>query len=333
MADALVTEARARGADVLIAGGDVSSEARPAEVAAAKNHLDAFGKQGEKYLVVRGNHDRPHNNAESAGCSPVAGHADYHDCFRDAFFPSSGPSWWTEDVFGMRVLGLDTYDSLGSGGDNGVLSAAQMSFVRAELARDRNQPTLVIGHHPVTRVSDLTTVPPITFDMNQEQARQLERLYGQTPGVFLHHSGHTHRNKRTAASAAPGVVFQEVSAVKEYPGGFMLLRVFTGGYAANFYKFRSLLAREWSERTRQAYFGGYPFYVSGTIADRNYMEARDFSGLQKDRPASPRPAQDGSDDDGPVLAATGGAVGLAAAAGTACLAAAATQEWLRRKAP
>jgi hypothetical protein len=69
-----------------------------------------------------------------------------------------------------------------------------------------------------------------TFDMNQTQARELERMYARTPGVFFQHSGHTHRNKRTHASGVPNVVFQEVSAVKEYPGGFTLLRVFTGGY-------------------------------------------------------------------------------------------------------
>jgi hypothetical protein len=49
---------------------------------------------------------------------------------------------------------------------------------------------------------------------------------------------------------------------------------------SNFYKFRSLLAREWPERSRQAYFSGYPYYVAGTLADRNYSVGRDFSGLR-----------------------------------------------------
>ena len=31
---------------------------------------------------------------------------------------------------------------------------------------------------------------------------------------------------------------QEVGAVKEYPGGFTLLRIHSGGYALNFYKTR-----------------------------------------------------------------------------------------------
>src|SRR5204862_3678765 len=93
-------------------------------------------------------------------------------------------------------------------------------------------------------------------------------------------AGHTHRNKRTQSPNAPGVVFQEVAAVKEYPGGFHLLRVFSGGYALNFYKFRNPLAQEWSERSRQEYGGLSPFYVFGNVTDRNSVVERDFSDLQ-----------------------------------------------------
>ena len=82
---------------------------------------------------------------------------------------------------------------------------------------------------------------------------------------------------------APGVVFQEVAAVKEYPGGFHLLRVYTGGYALNFYKFRSGLAQQWSERSRPEYGGLSPFYVFGNWADRNSVVERDLSGLQPAR--------------------------------------------------
>jgi hypothetical protein len=80
------------------------------------------------------------------------------------------------------------------------------------------------------------------------------------------------------------VVFQEVAATKEYPGGFSLLRVHEGGYALNFYKTRSDLAREWSERTRGEDFGvgAGALYQSGTIADRNYVVHRDLSGLKRD---------------------------------------------------
>src|SRR5439155_19084738 len=124
-----------------------------------------------------------------------------------------------------------------------------------------------------------------------QQAMQLEQLYAATPGVFLHQAGHTHRNKRTVSPSAPGVVFQEVSAVKEYPGGFTLLRVFTGGYALNFYKFRDPLAQEWSERSRPEYGGLAPFYVFGDIVVRTSVAAQDLSDLTPAASTSGPPVQ------------------------------------------
>lgn len=127
--------------------------------------------------------------------------------------------------------------------------------------------------------STVVNTEPVVFDMNPVQANETQEMYAQTPGVFFHHAGHTHRNHRTLSTTASQVVFQEVAATKEYPGGFSLLRVHEGGFAMNFYKTRSALAREWSERTRQEYFGGYPFYTAGSVGDRNYMVERDLSGL------------------------------------------------------
>jgi len=326
MGAALGVEARQRGADLLVAAGDITSEAAQQDVGNAKAFLDAFGAYGESYLVTRGNHDRPHTGDAAGACSAVPGHDGYHDCFRDAFF-SAGPTWFSAQANGLRVIGLDTYDKIGNGGDNGVLSEEQFAFLGDELARNRDQPTLVLGHHPVSVEASLTTIPPITFDMDPQQAARLESLYAASPGVFLHHAGHTHRNKRTLSTTATEVVFQEVAAVKEYPGGFHLLRVFTGGYALNFYKFRDTLAQEWSERSRQEYGGLAPFYVFGNVADRNSVVARDFSDLR---------TNDGTGftlSSGQQLAETGAANQTeTVVAGAAIAAAAAAGAWLSARA-
>ena len=284
MAQALVTDSKARGADVLLAAGDLTSEAKPVDVDRAKAVLNRFGKLDRDWFVARGNHDRAHVGDDYKTCSPGLG-TDTHDCFKDSFYPNQ-PGWFTQETFGLRLLGLDTYDKAGNGGDNGSLSAPQWDFVTKTLSAERDRPTLVFGHHPVSTESTATTAVPLLFDLDIQQGRQLEALYARSPGVFLHHAGHTHRNRRTSSG---GVVFQEVAAVKEYPGGFTLLRVHEGGYAMNFYKTRSDLAREWSERTRQEDFGGVPYYVFGTIGDRNSMVVRDFSGLQAARGGSAPP--------------------------------------------
>jgi 3',5'-cyclic-AMP phosphodiesterase len=99
--------------------------------------------------------------------------------------------------------------------------------------------------------------------------------------VFLHHAGHTHRNLRTMSPVATGVDFLEVAATKEYPGGFTLLKVYEGGYTANFYKSSSALARQWSQTTSGEYLGLYPAYTLGSVGDRNRVAARDFSRLDR----------------------------------------------------
>lgn len=321
MAQALVNDTVARGADYLVAAGDLTAEAKPVDVARAKAVLTRFGVLGEDWFVARGNHDRSHAGADYRACSGGLGQ-DAHDCFKDEFYPGQ-PGWFTHEVNGLRLLGLDTYDKAGNGGDNGSLSAAQWDFVEKTLTRSPEQPTLVFGHHPVSVEATATSLPPLAFDLDIQQGRRLEALYAKAPGVFLHHSGHTHRNRRTSSG---GVVFQEVSAVKEYPGGFTLVRVHEGGYAMNFYKTRSDLARQWSERTRQEDFSLVPYYVLGTIGDRNSVVARDLSGLRPVRgpgsSAPPPPTHPRRPPDGGSLAATGleralpvaGAAALAAGA-------------------
>lgn len=267
-------EARERGADLLLAAGDITAEAKSGDVVTAKSFLDGFGAQGTDYLLTRGNHDRHHTGSDD-------------DAFKDTFFPED-PTWFAHEHRGLRIIGLDTYDKVGNGGDNGMMSPTQVDFLRQTLTDRPEQQTIVFGHHPVGLEASVTTTEPIIFDLEPRQSMELESLYAETPGVFLHHAGHTHRNKRTLSTICPDVVFQEVAATKEYPGGFHLLRVFTGGYALNYYKFRHPMAQEWAERSRPEYGGLAPFYTFGNVADRNSIVERDLSDLQPVTPVRRR---------------------------------------------
>ncbi|MEV5954994.1 hypothetical protein AB0M11_14700 [Streptomyces sp. NPDC051987] len=116
--------------------------------------------------------------------------------------------------------------------------------------------------------------------LGRRQAGAILRAYAAAPGVFLHHVGHTHRNKRTQAGLAPQVTLQEVGAAKEYPGGFFLLRIHSGGYALTFFRARAVEALEWNERSRRQAGGLWPYHALGcTVADRNSVAARDLSGI------------------------------------------------------
>ncbi|MDW4905671.1 metallophosphoesterase family protein [Streptomyces sp. ADMS] len=266
MSRAMVEEAHRRGADVLLAAGDISAAGAPQDLAEARRILDGFGTHGRDYFVVRGNHDRPR-------------HPD--DSFRDGFLGGAdGPGYFARDLGGLRLIGLDTYEKNGNGGDSGGLSTEQLAWFRAQLRTDRDQPTIVFGHHPLT-TRDSVFPMGRGQRLDRAQAREIVDSYSASPGVFLHHAGHTHRNKRTVLTSAPHVTQQEVSAVKDYPGGFCLLRIHTGGYALNYYKNSSVPARAWVERSRLTAGGLWPHHALGrSVTDRNSMRLHDLSGVR-----------------------------------------------------
>ena len=279
MGESMIADIRRRGADVLIVAGDLTSAARPDELTQARDLLDGFGRlrlggglHGGDYVVARGNHDQPRKGDAYASCPVV--HDGYHDCVPDVFPLPQGRLTSTQ-LRGLRLVGLDT-TTLDQPG--GAISAEEWAELEHVLAERRHQPTLVFGHHPVTDESADTTLAGPSFDLDRADALRLQQLYARTPGVFFHHSGHTHRNKRTASPVAPGVEFLEVAAIKEYPGGYALLRLYEGGYLLNFYKSSSPLACEWSQTSSGEYLGLYPAFMLGSLEDRNHVVRRDLRG-------------------------------------------------------
>ncbi|NKY29424.1 phosphohydrolase [Nocardia gamkensis] len=262
-----------RGAELLLLAGDLTAEASELDTRTVRARLDGWGALGRDYLAVRGNHDRPHTGDEYAGCAPAP--ADHRDCWADTF--SARQQLVEHEVGGLRVLGLDTSSLDGAGGS---IERMQFDHLAERLRADPDRPTLLFGHHPVTAESGLTNLAGPGFVLDGRDSGELQALYTRSPGVFLQHSGHTHRNRRTRPDVPCAVEFLEVAAVKEYPGGYSLLRLYEGGYMVNFYKTRTEDARRWSALTRGEYFGLLPDYTLGTCADRNHVVPRDFSGLR-----------------------------------------------------
>lgn len=280
MLESLVHDVRRFEPTYLLAAGDISAEAVPADLSRAGRLLAEFGRYQRDWFVVRGNHDRAHVGPQYTACR--IGEFQGNDCFHDTYFPGDQPTYFTRELSGLRVIGLDTYDKAGNGGDAGGMSPTQQDWFSTQLAENREQPTLVFGHHPLV-VQESAFPVTASNALDATEAASILDSYARTPGVFLHHAGHTHRNHLTVT--ASGVVHQEIAAAKEYPGGFSVLRLHTGGYAMNFYKSTSALAREWSERSRLEIEGFWPQFAFGnTVADRNTVVERDLSGLRRARP-------------------------------------------------
>jgi hypothetical protein len=283
MLEAMLADLRApdRGAERLLIAGDLTSNGLSAEATRARQLLDGWGTLESDYFVTRGNHDRSRAGASWSTCTVVRDASpEHHDCWGDVF-PYPLQTIQSYEAGGLRIIGLDTTTLDAPGG---TMSASQLGDLEDELRRDPDRPTLVFGHHPVTYESAVTAGAGPAFNLDRPSAVALQRLYARAPGVFFHHSGHTHRNKRTflvddAQNPIESIEFLEVGAAKEYPGGYTLLRMHTGGYMVSYYKNRASLALTWAQRTRRQYYSLYPHYMLGTIADRNHTVTRDLSGL------------------------------------------------------
>lgn len=331
MSQAAIAEARARGCTLLLANGDVTAEARPAEVEEARRMLDGFGALGgvshlgpdddPAYFVTRGNHDRAHTGDLYATCSG----SEAKDCYRDAFAASyePGTSHFSVTVgtgrARYRFVGLDSND----GEATGVFPAGELDYLAEQLAL--GDATIPLFHHPASDLAEALTLPPFVGSLDQSDAKAFRALVAGADNVAGVYAGHTHRNIRARSSETGDLPFFEGAAVKEYPGGYTVVRLYETGYLVNFYKTASPEARAWSERSRGEYLGLYPYYTLGGLGDRNWsydVDARVRRQAQVAPPGSQPvavPTGDGvTAAAGSSLPATGGAA-VVAAAGAAAL--------------
>lgn len=281
-----VADARAHGARLLLANGDLTSAAEPEGLSEARAHLDTFGLLGghgpadragarlvsgrgpAAYFVTRGNHDRARPGAD---CSPVPGHPDLGDCFADTFRAGFEPASTRFAVragtrhAAYRFVGLDSANIVDG---TGQLPDEQLEYLLAQL--ETGDPTFVVFHHHSSDQGTTLSVPPVTFGVDQRDAARFRELVGRHDNVVGVYNGHTHRNLRSRSLQTGDVPFFEGAAVKEYPGGYTIVRLFEGGYMVNFWKTSSPDARAWSERSRGEYLNLYPYYTLGGFSDRNW---------------------------------------------------------------
>lgn len=308
MSQAAVLDARARGCDLLLANGDLSNEAEPPALAECRSTLDGFGRLGgvdalrpgdvARYFVTRGNHDRAHGGELYAACSS---RGELNDCHRDVFAAGYEPGTTHfsvrlgDETAGYRFVGLDSND----GSDTGVLRQGELDYLEAQL--QRGDLVVPLFHHPASDLAARSQLPPGgAAGLNPADAERFRAVLGRhldrVGGVY---AGHTHRNARDLATGTGTVPFFEGGAVKEYPGGWTLVRLYEQGYLVTFHKTVTEETLAWSERSRGAYFGLAPNYQLGGLSDRNWSYAVDARrrtplAAAAPAPAVPQPTMDGA---------------------------------------
>jgi Icc protein len=281
MNEGAVAGIQSRGATFTIVKGDLTSNGT--QTAEAKALLDPLSN----VFAIRGNHDKslpaflagvydPRGNPSITSVNDHSTEADPHLDFSFAAPAGGGELFfvaldsWDNDMPLPPSAPLQPPGAVGGG----RFTADQLAWLDQELARGKR--TFVFLHHPVSEIASVTAVPPVIFTVRQPDAVLFLQKIAAHPNVVGVLSGHTHRNWITPSLLAPGVPFVETAASKEYPGGYTIYKVFTGGYIQTFYKCTTADCLAWSEQTRGEYFDLYPLYTSMTGA-RNGCFSYEFA--------------------------------------------------------
>jgi 3',5'-cyclic-AMP phosphodiesterase len=270
MTEAAIEEVRRRhDVDFVLGNGDLSDRGRPGEISRA---LALFGRLPVPWAVTRGNHDRLFD----ATCGPD------DDCLRAQAFPDVPAGQhalhWVRRV-GRRVgiVALDSADP--STGDGRLDLGGQPAFLDATLTqlRAEGRDAIVAFHHHITKQANSTHPPPLVFGVNLAQGGQecLDVL-ARHDHVRLVLHGHTHRNYLTYdEQSGPRLPFLENGAVKEYPGGYAIVRIHEDGLMRTFHRMTAPFCREWVRTSAQQIWGRQASYTRGTLASRAFVHRYD----------------------------------------------------------
>lgn len=265
--EGVIASAHAVGATHLFVNGDVTNEAKPAEVARAKELLDGFNGITR---VTRGNHDRPHKLSDGP---EYAGAPAYDDKRVDPFGAVFGKRQqaWVEMIPGSngqpvaRVVGIDSTELDSSGG---MIEEEQFVQIERIFNEDRTTPTIVLLHHPCTRDAAWTNAGGPIFVLRDKDIMRLQGLIAAQNNIKLVMSGHTHRGRKNKPDTAVNTVFLETPAAKNWPTGGTQIRFFEEGMVLTFRPNTSEEALRWAARTRWTIFGFSPSVMLGPIESR-----------------------------------------------------------------
>jgi hypothetical protein len=228
---AVVDEMLELDPDVVVVKGDLTDSGRAEEYEA---FLACYGRLGERFHHVRGNHDAMRDPELARQGAPYAVHLD-----------------------GIVLAVLDTAVP---GRVGGGLPAVQRDWLD-ELARGVTDPVLVLAHHPSYNADE-------DYGLPVAEHEALLALVAGRENIVGYLAGHTHTNRVVRYPLTGDVPFVEVACAKDYPGAWAEYRVYEGGYTQVMRRVAARAAREWSELGRTMIQGIYRDLVLGTLADR-----------------------------------------------------------------
>lgn len=243
MNDAAVAEIQAADADAVFVKGDLTTLGTDEEYQA---FLDTYAAAfGDRLVHVRGNHD--------------------------AYFGQTYAAWPVQrrDLPGVTVVLLDTTVPHKS---SGGLTEAQLDEVD-QIAAEADRPVVLLGHHHVWNPASMER-PDTYFGIHPDWSERLIEVAARRPSIVGYFAGHTHRNRVRRFAPTGAMPWVEVACVKDFPGTWAEYRVYEGGIVQLHRRISTPEALDWTERTRQMFWGAYGEYAFGDIEDRCFLLER-----------------------------------------------------------
>ncbi|HOW69088.1 MAG TPA: metallophosphoesterase family protein [Phycisphaerae bacterium] len=294
---AAIDEINASGAAFTIIKGDLTDGSTANEFPQARQLFDRLTRP---YRVVHGNHDAAAPFLRTFGLAKP---------------------WYTFDHQNIHFVILDT-EPLAS--DKDPVLDAELDWLARDLRDHADQWTFVLLHRPILPKLERASGEALTEELLQLGSGLLGRIYGsgashtidlatgKTPsvspnaarklaallrahgriaGVF---AGHLHRNYVGHWPEETGnLPYVETASTKEYPCGYAITRVFTGGYMQSYHTPRDPQCLHWSAMTQDAYARIGLRSKAGDLTERNFVVPFDGLRLSPKRPSgdSSRPGR------------------------------------------
>ncbi len=240
-------EARAWGAQAVVAKGDLTYHGRSAEWEEVGGLLGGLPVPVD---AVFGNHDVARRAVDGRAALAAHGLVVPHHPF-------------SRDLPGIRVV-LAHSEMRGHSG--GRMTRAQRTRV-AELLEEAQRPAFLVLHHYLQRHRMPTIYPR---GIRGDEARALlNAVIAANPATMVS-TGHSHRNRRRAHGP---VVITEIGATMHYPGVWAGYAVHEGGIRQVVRRVAAPEAMEWTERTRRVLLGLWGLWTPGLRADRCFSHS------------------------------------------------------------
>lgn len=244
---AALSEARAWGAELVVAKGDLTQLGNRPQ---ARRVVDVLLTAGVPVEATRGNHE------VQSSPEPL------RDIFEDAGIGWTEREVRVRDVPGLRLV---VFDSTVPGSHRGSY-AAPMADVLDAVAEADGPALLLTHHHPQPFLVPHHWPPGVPAP---EANRFLDRVRRANAAVWLT-AGHTHRNR---AYVRRGVQVTEVASTHDFPGVWAGYVVHEGGLRQEVHGIVGADARRWLDSTGRTFLGIWRRWAPGRPADRDVVHA------------------------------------------------------------